>query len=142
MLVPLPGAAWLLVGEHGGFRQGTSEWSIRNLQRKYPVIKFTRSGSPLVGKIVFTLREADAEAERRCFGRLRGIAVRWLNRAGDPDVVEHAGKMVVREVRFQRAAVIGLAEILCQQETQSSSCRWLKAGSRWYIARCGGSYGE
>ena len=107
MLVPLPGAAWLLVGEHGGARQGTREWSIRNLQRKYPVIRFTRSGSPLVGEIVFTLREADAEAERRCVGRLRGIAVRWLNRAGDPDVVENAGKMVVREVRFQRAAAIG-----------------------------------
>ena len=109
MLVPLPGAAWLLVGERGGVRQGTSEWSIGNLQRKYPMIRFTRSGSLLAGEIVFTLREADAEAERRCVGRLRGLVVQWLNRAGDPDVVENGGKMVVREVRFARAAVIGPA---------------------------------
>ena len=55
------------------------------------------------------LREADAEAERRCVGRLRGIVVRWLNRAGDPNNVDGAGKMVVREVKFARAAVVGPA---------------------------------
>ena len=109
MLVPFPGAAWLLVGERGDVRRGTSEWSIGNVQRKYPVLRFTRSGSPHVGEIVFTLREADAEAERRCVRRLRGIVVQWLNRADDPDIVEGAEKMVVREVRFARAAVIGLA---------------------------------
>ena len=51
MLVPLLGAAWLLVGERGGVRRGTSEWSIENLQRKYPVIRFTQSGSPVAGEI-------------------------------------------------------------------------------------------
>ena len=55
------------------------------------------------------LREADADAERRCVGRLRGIVVQWLNRAGDPDVGQNAGKMVVREVRFAKAAVVGPA---------------------------------
>ena len=109
MLVPLLGAAWLLVGERGGVRRGTSEWSIENLQRKYPVIRFTQSGSPVAGEIVFTLREAVAEAERRCARRLRGVVVQWLNRAAGPDIVEGAGKMVVREVKFARAAVIGPA---------------------------------
>ena len=105
VLVPLPGTAWLLVGDRGDVRQATSEWSIRNLQRKYPVIRFTRSGAPLTGEIVLMVREADAEAERRCVGRLRGVVVRWLNRASDLDIVEGAGTMVVREVRFARAAV-------------------------------------
>ena len=109
MLVPLPAAAWLLVGERGDVSRGTSEWSIGNLQRKYRVIKYTRSGSPLAGEIVFKVREADAEAERRCVMRLRGVAVQWLNQAGDPDVVPNAREMVVREVRFARAAVMGPA---------------------------------
>ena len=109
ILIPLPGAAWLLVGERGDEGRGTSEWSIGNAQRKYPVIRFTQSGSPVVGEIVLMLREADAEAERRCVGSLRGIVVQWLNRAGDPNNVDGAGKMVVREVKFARAAVVGPA---------------------------------
>ena len=109
ILVPLPGAAWLLVGDSGDASRGTSEWSIGDLQRKYRVIRYSRSSSPLAGEIVFMVREADAEAERRCVRRLRGVAVQWLHRAGDPGIVPNAGKMVVREVRFARAAVIGPA---------------------------------
>ena len=109
ILVPLPGTAWLLVGERGDEGRGTNEISIGNAQRKYPVIRFTQSGSPAVGEIVLTLHEADAEAERRCVERLRGIVVRWLKRVGDPNNVGGAGQMVVREVKFARAAVVGPA---------------------------------
>ena len=81
----------------------------RNIHRKYPVISFTESSSPGVGEILLMLREANAEAERHCVGRLRGIVVRWLKRAGDPNNVDGAGKMVVREVKFARAAKVGPA---------------------------------
>ena len=106
MLVPLPGPGWLLVGERGDARRGTNDFSI-DLQRKYPLIRFRRSGSPRVGEIAFILREADAEAERPCVERLRGVVVQWFNRAGDPDAVAGPSKMVVRDVRFARAAVTG-----------------------------------
>ena len=109
MLVPFPGAAWLLVGDRGNVSGGTSEESIGNLQRKYRLIRYRRSGSPLSGEIVFMVPEADADVERRCVERLRGVAVQWFNRAGDQDNVANAGKMVVQEVRFARAAVIGPA---------------------------------
>ena len=109
MLVPLPGETWLLVGDRGEVSRGTSKWSIGNLQRKYRVISNRQSGSPRTGEIVFMVREADAEAERRCVERLRGVAVQWLNRAGDPGIVPNAGEMVVREVRFARAAEMGPA---------------------------------
>lgn len=96
MLVPRPGAAWLLVGERGDEGRGTNEWSIKT-QRKYPVSRFKQSGSPGVGEIRFMLREADAEAERPCVERLRGIVVRWLKRADDPNNVDgvrggHSGR--------------------------------------------------
>ena len=107
MLVPIPGPGWLLVGERGDARRGTNDFSIGNLQRKYPLIRFRRSGSPRVGEIAFILREADAEVERPCVERLRGVVVQWLNRADDPDAVAGPSKMVVRDVRFARAAVIG-----------------------------------
>ena len=107
MLVPIPGAAWLLVGDRGEARGETSGWSIRNLQRKYRLIHYRRSGSPLEGEIVFLVPQADVEAERRCVEHLRGITVRWFDRAGDPDSVANAGKMTVQAVRFARAAVTG-----------------------------------
>ena len=109
MLVPLPGAAWLLVGGRGDARPGTDDFSIGNVQSRYPVLTFRRSGSPRVGEIALMLLKAHAEAERRCVERLRGVPVRWLNRAGDPDAVAGPAIMVVRDVRFRRAAVIGSA---------------------------------
>ncbi len=39
--------------------------------------------------------------------RLRGVGVQWLNRAGDPEAVVGPSEMVVREVRFSRAAETG-----------------------------------
>ena len=109
MLVPLSGATWLLVGERGDTRPGTDEFSIRNVQRRYPVLTFRRSGSPLVGEITFMLLKAQAVAERRCVERLRGIPVRWLNLVGDPDAVAGPAIMVVRDIRIQRAAISGSA---------------------------------
>ena len=55
------------------------------------------------------LLKAQAEAERRCVERLRGVPVNWLNRAGDPDAFAGPSNMVVRDVRIWRAAVIGSA---------------------------------
>ena len=108
MLVPLPGAAWFLVGDRGDLKRETDTWSIRNLLRKYRLIGNSRSGSPSVGKIVFPVPAAVAEAELECVEHLRGVVVRWLNRRGDPDS-GGADSMVVREVRFSRAAVMGSA---------------------------------
>ena len=102
MLVPLPGAAWLLVGGRGDARPGTDDFSIGNVQSRYPVLTFRRSGSPRVGEITFMLLKAQAEAERRCVERLRGVPVKWLNRAGDPDAVAGPAIMVVRDVRLTR----------------------------------------
>ena len=55
------------------------------------------------------LSETQVEAERRCVERLRGIPVRWLNRAGDTNTVAGPAIMVVRDVQIRRAAVIGFA---------------------------------
>ena len=107
MLVPIPGATWLLVGGGEDAKRGSAEFSIGNLLRKYPVISSRRSGSPRVGEIRLLLREADEEAERRCVERLRGVVVQWLNLAGDPTAVAGPSEMVVRDVRFARHAVIG-----------------------------------
>ena len=50
MLVPLPGAAWLLVGGRGEARPGTDDFSIGNVQRRYPVLTFRRSGLSSCGR--------------------------------------------------------------------------------------------
>lgn len=105
ILVPVPGAARLLVGERRDVEGGMRNVSI-GTQRNYPVTSFRRSGSPIAGEIVITLQKAVADAERRCMEQMRGIGVKWLNWPGgmrEPVAAE----MVVRDVRFARAAVIG-----------------------------------
>lgn len=109
MLVPLPGAAWLLVGGRGVARPGTDDFSSGNVQRRYPVLTSRRSGFPRVGEIALMVLKAQAAAERRCVERLRGIPVRWLNRAGDRDAFAGPAIMVVRDVEIRRAAVTGSA---------------------------------
>ena len=108
MLVPVPGAVRLFVGEHGDGPRETGDFSVGKVQRKYPVTKFARSGSPYSGEIVIALPKAVAEAERGCVERLRGVRVKWLKWPGEVgDAV--AADMVVRDVRFSRAAVVGPA---------------------------------
>ena len=67
---------------------------------------FRQSGSPVAGEIVVTLAKAVADRERECVERLRRIAVKWLNWPGE-DRESVAAEMVVRDVRFARAAVVG-----------------------------------
>ena len=105
ILIPVPRAPRLFVGERRDAEQGMNGFSIRT-QRNYAVTSFRRSGSPLVGEIVITLPKAVAQAERVCVRRLAGMSVNWLNW---PDEVSKpvAAEMVVRDVQWARAALVG-----------------------------------
>ena len=108
MLVPIPGAVRLFVGEHRDVPRETGDFSVGNVQRKYRVKNFARSGSPLSGEIVIVLPKAVSETERGCVERLHGIRVAWLNWPGE-EGESVAADMVVRGIRFARAAVVGPA---------------------------------
>ena len=105
LLVPVPGAVRLFVGDQGDTAAGSGGFSVGNVQRSYPVTEFCNSGSPGSGEIVITLPKVVADTERGCLERLRGARVRWLNWPGEvSDSV--AADLVVRDVRFARAALV------------------------------------
>lgn len=106
ILLPMPGAVRLLVGEHWDGPRETGDFLGGKVQRKYRVKNYARSGSPLSGEIVIVLPKAVSEAERGCVERLRGVLVKWLYLPGEEGEAVFAD-MVVRDIRFARAVVVG-----------------------------------
>ena len=105
MLVPIPGGTWLFMTDSRG-RGGESSKGLGGLLlRKYPVINYRQSGSPASGEIVFLVRQSAVEAELPCIERFRQVVVQWFNMAGVANPGANAGKLVVRDVSFSKAAV-------------------------------------
>ena len=103
MLALVPGVSRLYIGKPETARGRNS---ITDVEKIYEVASAGISGSPFEGTVLVMLQAADFESEKPCLEKLRGTAISWAS--GDnsafPDV---AGKVVVRQVQFSRAARVG-----------------------------------
>ena len=148
-LVPVRGAGRLLVGKpDDGAEAGTTR--IRDVERNYYVVSFTRSGAPLEGTIKIKMAHDEMQVERVCLERLLGAAVAWPTLTDDPSDVEETVEMVVLEVSFAAAGEIGptgqavatgetVATLALSERWVSMAMRELKA-HRWGVV--GGMVGS
>ena len=96
-----PGESRLFIGKPKADGDGIYE-----VEKNYEVSSVGIGGSPFKGTVHVMLNEADMRAEKLCLEKLRGTAIRWGRSGGDSSYPDIDGEVVVRDVRFSRAARI------------------------------------
>lgn len=107
LLLPIEGAAVLLVGKSYDSEDGGNTERIKGIERGYLVESFAKGGAPIEGQVSIKIQPDLMATERRCLEKLQDIPVRWAaienGALQDTDTVE----LVVREVRFFRFGTMG-----------------------------------
>ena len=102
LLLPIEGAAVLLVGKSYDSEGGGNTERIRGIERGYLLESFAKGGAPLEGQVSIKLQADLADEERRCLEKLQDVPIRWAaiekGALEKPETVE----LVVSEVRFFR----------------------------------------
>ena len=76
---------------------------IDHIEKTYEVSSVSISGSPFEGTVHVMLQGVDMPTEKVCLERLRGTTIGW-GQPGNSGYPDMAGKAVVRDVQFSRAA--------------------------------------
>lgn len=107
LLLPIEGAAVLLVGKSYASEGGGNTERIRGIERGYLLESFAKGGAPLEGQVSIKLQADLADEERRCLENLQDVPIRWAAIENgvleEPETVE----LVVSEVRFFRFGTLG-----------------------------------
>ena len=94
-----PGLSRLFIGRPKADGDG-----IDAIEKNYEVSSVVIGGSPFEGAVRVMLQAADMRVEKVCLEKLRGTAIRWELSGGDSGYPDVDGEVVVRDVKFSRAA--------------------------------------
>ena len=104
----VPGASRLFIGRPKADVDGIG---IDAIEKNYEVSNVGIGGSPFEGTVQVMLQAADMRAEKVCLEKLRGTAIRWERSGGDSGYPDVDGEVVVRDVKFSRAARMSGGEV-------------------------------
>ena len=97
MLVAVSGASRLFIGKpkRGG---------VDDMERNYEVSSASIGGSPREGNVVVRLPAGEMGKEKSCLLKMAGVRIQWAAPGGDAGHPDFEGQVLVKDVRFSRAA--------------------------------------
>lgn len=105
----VPGASRLFIGRPNPDADGIG---VKAIEKDYEVSSVAIGGSPFEGNVQVMLEAGEVRVERMCLEKLRGAAIRWDRSIGDPSYPDIAGEVIVRDVKFSRAARLERGEVV------------------------------